>query len=286
MKDRKKPKGTKVRVKGYEKSARARRTAIMVTILIAIIAISSFLVYFHVKSSQNQIINSDQTNSPTFQFKAAIIDQLSLTLPNETFNQTARNILENAGYTVDYFQCEEVTVEFFRDLPVYGYRLIILRVHSGLLLNENPPVALFTSESYSKSKYFSEQWTNQLACVSIQLNSPMYFGIRPEFVRLSMNGRFQDSTVIMMGCNGLTYTDMAKAFTEKGAKAYIAWTGKVSASQTDRVTTRLLKHLLMEKQTIEQAIAEAMKEADQDSPYESTLTYYPLEAGEHRMHFP
>ncbi|GAG23053.1 unnamed protein product, partial [marine sediment metagenome] len=62
--------------------------------------------------------------------RAVIVDQLSLSQRNPDFTASATDILEQADYTVDYFPGEQVTVDFYRNLPTHGYDLIILRVHS------------------------------------------------------------------------------------------------------------------------------------------------------------
>lgn len=61
------------------------------------------------------------------------------------------------------------------------------------------------------------------------------------------NRRFKNTVIIAMGCDGLKYTSMAEAFVQKGAKAYISWTGDVSPSHTDQATTHLLQQLITEK---------------------------------------
>ena len=239
-------------------------------IVFAVIILSIAFIYSAQHSTQNQTI------SQTFQFKAAIIDHLSPTAPNQTFIQTATNTLKTAGFTVDYYPSEKVNVELCRKLPTHGYGLIILRVHSALQLGRRPPVCLFTSEPYSQMKYVYEQLTGQVGIVTFLYHEeePPYFGISPKFIR-SMNERFSNTIVIMMGCDGLTYTDMAEAFIEKGAKVYISWNGSVSASHTDQATTQLLRHLITENQTIKQAVTETMKEVGPDPEYESILQYYP-----------
>ena len=62
---------------------------------------------------------------------AVIIDQLSLTFPNEAFVEAATDILDQAGYEVNYVPGEDVTVGFYRDLPAGGYDIIVLRVSPG-----------------------------------------------------------------------------------------------------------------------------------------------------------
>jgi hypothetical protein len=95
-----------------------------------------------------------------------------------------------------------------------------------------------------------------------------------------MKGTFNDTTVIMMGCYGLEYPSMAEAFIEKGAQVYIGWNGTVSADHTDEATINLLKHLILEKQAIGQAVENTMKENGEDPIDKSILTYYPYEVGE------
>jgi len=57
--------------------------------------------------------SSEQPGPP----RAAIVDQLSLTSPNQAFVQEATSMLEGAGYAVDYYPGEQVTIEFYQDLP-------------------------------------------------------------------------------------------------------------------------------------------------------------------------
>ncbi len=276
MKNKKKPRGVKHKIREEKKREQCIGLAVTVAILIIIVSVSGFLI----NSMLNQP-STNQTNSNASQPKAAIIDHLSLTMPNQTFIETATSTLKKAGYTVDYYSGEEVMVGFYRSLPTHGYSIITLRVHS-VVIEGSRSLCLFTSESYSKTKYIHEQITDRIVHVAPRpgYDVPSYFGISPEFVRHSMNGRFENTIIIMMGCNGLTYADMAKAFMEKGAKVYISWNQPVSASHTDTATTQLLKHLLTEKQTIEQAVTETMKEVGPDPTYKSLLIYYPLDAGD------
>ena len=232
--------------------------------------------------------NSSNVNVlQTSRLKASIVDHLSLSQPNQTFIQTATKTLITAGFTVDYYKGEEVTVEFYRDLPTHDYDLIILRAHSALGADMRPPLALFTSEPYSKTKYVHEQLTGQVVRVTFyegeEPKEPSYFGIGPEFVKQSMNGKFQKTIIIMMGCNGLTYTYMAEAFIEKGAEVYISWSYSVLASHTDLATTRLLQHFIIEKQTLREAGCKTFKEVGPDPSYKSLLLYYPLEAGNYTI---
>lgn len=223
--------------------------------------------------------------APTLPHKAAIIDHLSISQPNQTFVQTSTAILEEAGFSVDYYSGENVTVEFFKSLPSHGYGLIVLRVHSGLNLSKYPPLGIFTSEPYSKTEYIHEQLTDQVVYAYYNTEEgPYYFGIRPKFVKLSMNERFTNTIIIMMGCDGLRYSNMSKAFVERGAAVYVGWNGPVSADHTDQATIRLLQGLTNgKKQTVKEAVTATMKEVGPDPTYNSTLLFYPVEAGNYTV---
>lgn len=95
-----------------------------------------------------------------------------------------------------------------------------------------------------------------------------------------MKGRFQNTLIIMMGCEGLENSLMAEAFTEKGAKAYIGWDDSILGTRNDPAIRCLLQHLIMEKQTVEKAVANTMKEFPPSQNDNSVLQYYPLETGE------
>jgi hypothetical protein len=281
MKTKKKRVGTKAEIRAIQNRERRIATAIFLALILLIVVFSSYFTYNFLNQPQNQT-----TNPASSQLKAAIVDQLSLTCPNQTFIETATNTLKQAGYTVDYYPGEKVTVEFYRNLPTHGYSIIILRTHSsasglGGTQRVEVPVVLFTSELYSNTKYVYEQLANQVVQVSYNVpEPPYYFAIDPSFVTSSTTGKFQNTLVIMMGCEGLDNTFMAEAFVEKGAKVYVGWNQPVSASHTDTATTQLLQHFLIEKLTLKQSVQETFKEVGFDPIYKSLLIYYPFEVGE------
>ena len=219
--------------------------------------------------------------------RAAIVDQLSLTVPNPAFVEEATATLEKAGYAVDYFPGEEVTVDFYRELPKHGFELIIFRVHAGQIktLDESGEVistsaaALFTSEPYSKWRHTEEQ--RELDLLTIAFYSARYapeenfFAIMPEFVASSMRGDFDGAAVILMGCEVLTDTGLAQAFIDKGAGAVVGWDDTVSASHTDAATLNMLEHLVLEDLSLEAAAQLAASEIGPDPFYGSTLVSYP-----------
>jgi hypothetical protein len=221
--------------------------------------------------------------------KAAIIDQLMWSFPNTTFWFSANDMFNQSGWAMYYYGAASDTVDFYRTLPEKGFKIIILRVHAAL----NPgtgTLAFFTSEKWDDLKATTDYITdfdlvnplnNKLAKVRLNETSEAYFGLTPNFVK-DMDGDFQDSIIIMMGCDSLANTKMAQAFIQKGAKAYVGWTGPVSAQHTDTATQQLLKHLVSEKKTLGTAVAETLSEVGNDPDFGSTIAYYPQEAEQYK----
>ena len=214
---------------------------------------------------------------------AAIVDQLGLTQPNPSFAQVAGGILVEAGYTADYYPGEQVTVDFYRDLPSRNYDVLILRVHSAIATGidadtgeeiETEYLGLFSGEPFDAEKYPKGELKG-LGKAAYYDGAPPLFGIASDFIRYSMRGDFHEATVLMMGCDGLTMGATAKALVDKGAKAVVGWSGRVSAKHTDAATESLLRHLLLERLPIADAVAQTMAEVGPDPTYDSRLVVYP-----------
>ena len=211
---------------------------------------------------------------------AVIVDQLSLTVANPDFVASATGLLEEAGYTVDYYSGEQVSVDFYRGLPTHDYDLIILRVHSGITIERDAAsgektqteyVSLFTGEPYAETAYRDEQDEGRLAeAVYYEGASPL-FAITPDFVKYSMGGRFDDTLIVAMGCDGLRSQRTAQAFLDKGASAFVSWSLPVSASHTDAATQRLLEKLFVQELTVQAAVVQAGAEVGPDPSYGARL---------------
>ena len=225
---------------------------------------------------------------------AAIVDQLSSLQENEDFIGNVTRELENYGFEVDLFQGTNITVDFYRDLPKRGYKLIIFRAHSGILRQDGEVMlrtVLFTNEEYSESDYYLEQAYEQLVMGGACQGCPMMFGITPEFVRAEsvfgqatdMEGTFDDTVIVMMGCSGIALTDLAEAFIDKGASVYLAWDRSVELYYVDEATPYLIEQLCSERLTIKQAVDNTMDVITGPGPdpeYGAELKYYPSDNGD------
>ena len=247
---------------------------ILPALVIIVLALGAFYVFSHPPDAN--------TNLPPPQ-KAAIIDQLSLTEPNQTLIQATTETLQSAGFEVDYYAPENVTVDLYRSLPAQGYGLIVFRVHSAGGVEGDEPLYLFTSEPFVEGKYTWEYVGGLVVCVGTSEEPPFYFGISPQFVLYSMEGEFQNTIMFMMTCSALTYEDMAEAFVERGSSVCVGWNGLVQADHNDRAITALLRELTDEKLTIEQAVAQVTGQVGLDPEYNSRLEWYPAENGDYAI---
>ena len=196
--------------------------------------------------------------------KAAIIDQLSLTVPNPDFAEAATELLQEAGYAVEYYDGRKVTVNFYRELPSLGFQLVLLRVHSGVSrevdmatgeVSQMEFVSLFTGEIFRQTLYLKEQ-QEQLVGAGRTPYDPdtAYFGIGPRFIKQSMRGEFKDSVIVMMGCDGLKTPFTAQALIDRGASAVVGWDKKVAADHTDAATLQLLEEYVVKGLPLDEAV--------------------------------
>jgi hypothetical protein len=199
-----------------------------------------------------------QPSEVAFSLNAAIIDQLGESDPslsNPTFVESVTNLLESRNFTVTYYN-KTLNVNFFKSLAEYNYGIIVLRVHSALR-EDNSTVDLFTSEKYASGKY---QWERDhgLIVVGEYLYRPeeYYFAITSLFIN-NLVGRFPKSIIIAMGCWSLKpgCEQMAKAFLDKGAIAYVGWTDIIYPQDTDHETATLLEMFLAKNETLADAVA-------------------------------
>ncbi|MFC2045301.1 hypothetical protein ACFLUH_01310 [Chloroflexota bacterium] len=267
----------KVQVKGKHSIRRLSRT---VWFGIAFIIVGIVLIFLAMPTGDPQY----PTNSN--ELKAVIIDQLYTLQSNDDFIQQVTEELEDYGFKVEFYKGDEVTVGLYKRLPLENYQLIIFRAHSGALSStmmgdvvSTGATYLFTDEAYVNTRYRQEQLTDQVLRARITEDSPEVFAVGAKFVSRSMQGRFPNTVIIMMGCSTMHSTDLAEAFTNRGVSAYLGWNGPVNLDYVDEATLFLLENLCHDM-SIKQAVTETNKEVGPDPEYMAYLKYYPTEAGD------
>ncbi len=267
-----------VRTKDKNNGNRKRRNSRLLWTGIALVIVALFLI------SSIWLINVFNQSKYPLTLRAAIIDQLYASYPNQALTKKITQYLEDYGFEVDIYQGDNVTVNFYCGLAKLGYNLLVIRSHSGAMsYNADPKETLgtylFTTEPYSTLKYPKEQINNEIAMASVETDQPRFFAIGPKFVTDSMKGRFNHTVVIIDGCSGLYSSDLARAFIGKGASAYIAFDKDVLLDHADAVTLSFIKGLCSAGSTVAQAVEDSMLETAPDPDSHATLRYYPLNIG-------
>lgn len=248
--------------------------ALMAIITLTVLSLSIFSIYFGHPS----------------QPKAAIIDQLSSSLlaapirhANLTFIEASKELLQKRFDVVDYFS-DNATIDQYRNLASSNYKMILWRAHSALDL-EAKYVAICSSEKYGSKNYNSYLDSGQLTLCNISGDQHLYFGITPKFVKEVMNGRFEETVIILMSCNGLKegYDSTAEAFSGKGAQVFVSWDGWVQADDNDNAMALLLDHLINRNDTISLAVHKIPEYTAYGPP--AKLRYFPdsLEVADYQI---
>jgi hypothetical protein len=232
------------------------------------------IVAFIVVSNPFTSTTPVQTNG----LKCAIVDQLYNIEPNQTFIERTTQEVKSLGFEVDVYRGDEVTVDFYRQLPSYGYKLIILRVHAGLLENETGrgnTIWLFTSERYSRLRYYFAQLRNQVTVAKTSVSTTPVFAVSAKFVTDCMQGNFNNTVIINMGCSAFYSDEMAQAFVKKGASTYLGWDASVGLFYVDGAEITLIEKLCSKGLTVKEAVTETLKEKGPDPNNKAFLKFYP-----------
>ena len=218
--------------------------------------------------------------------KAAIVDQLHKDIPNLQFQNKAQTLLEDAGYQVDLFTTEDITVDFYKKLPTMNYKFIVFRTHSVALGTVENSASLLTGEIYNIESHIDEQLSGQLKkAVPFlydhvekvgweALVNQTYFTIGSKAVNEIMQGEFDKSIIILGGCDTLSGRNLADSFLKRGASAVIGWDGLIGFRDNDRVILELLEKILSDGEDISNAVESTKENFVSHTPYSPTLKYF------------
>ncbi len=234
------------------------------------------LVTVYLLAPQISLPQIQLPQSPTTQtLRAAIVDQLSAVSSGTTWVDSVRGMLLQRGFTVDVYLPSDVTVEFYRTLPTHGYKLIVLRVHTGIGDPKSQvPIGLFTSDPYDSNRYVIEQATARVGAAQINDKSPVVFAVTPKFIRDYMRGDFGGAIIVLGGCFGVRNSDLSQAFISRGVRVVVGWTDLVDLTHTDKGILRFLEEFLVKKKTIQQAVDVVMQSIGPDPTYGAELSYF------------
>ena len=271
-----KPRGIKREVAEYKRKMRTVYTLVTFLLIVCLIAAVSFYVEgFY----GGPVLRRDSGGNPNAGEslggsvknglpKAALIDALSNTSADEVFDDTLNRTLQSAGFGVDFYGAERVTVSFLENFPS-GYKLVIFRVHSALASYKD--LYLFTAEPYSSGNYSAEQSFLLVKEAYATESSQPVFAVNWGFVERLMTGRFNGTLVVVMGCDGANDVLMSQEFMNQGAVGYVGWNGSVLLSHSDEAILRLVSDVYVSKLSLKEAVNDTNSQVGPDPASGSIL---------------
>lgn len=270
-------------------------------VLVVTLAVTGTILLANLSDSPSEALSSNETP------KAAIIDQLYSDVPNEDFHKEAEKYLKEAGFQVDIITTQDITIDFYKKLPSFNYKFVIMRTHGAADKTEKDEVTLFTGEKYQEDKYISEQLFGQAKRATPlyeviydttnsdsewvivndtyrTLSTPVrtessssneYFVITPKLIDNALKGKFKGTTFILGGCETMTTTSMAESLVRQGASAVVGWDAQVTSIQNDMVILALLDQLFVSKSSLPDAVDFVMKKFPPDHfGHNGRIQYY------------
>ena len=252
---------------------------IIVSIVLVATTVSIIAIFLYETAEANNINTLDAIP------KAVIIDQLYDDIKNDWFHQRASLLLKEAGYGVDIFTTEDVTIDFYKKLPLNNYKLVVVRSHGVADGNDQNSVTLFTGEKYTTDKYITEQLFGQVKkgaplqeidfittgtesqwvivndtyrtltvpANSITSSDEEFFIITPTFVDDAMEGKFSETMFLLGGCSTMHTDTMAHALVKRGAESVIGWDNIIGSGDNDIAMLLLLEKMLVDDMKIDDA---------------------------------
>jgi len=270
---RRKLKGIKKNVADYKRRVRIVSTLVASVIIFSFVFAGSYYLLsasIGGNPSTNQPQDLQQNQLDDSLLNAALIDALYSSSPNLNFTASLGKTLQEAGFKVDAYQGENVTVDFLKKFPC-GYELVILRMHSAL--SSSNELYLFTAEPYSAGKYVQEQYYRIVKEAYPTEESQSVFAVNWGFIERLMADKFKGALVIVMGCDGANDPWMAEEFIDRGAVGYVGWNGSVLLSHSDRAVLYLIQALYVDKLSLEDAVKKTNSQIGVDPQWGSILNY-------------
>ena len=259
-----------------EKSLRTRsRRWILLAVLVFVAAVATVVWGFTQADVRSKSVFPPDTGEP----RAAIVDSLSIMVPNTDFIANTSRSLETGGFKVDVFQGEQITVNFYRQLTGAGYDFIVLRVHSGLLVKResegDKTIWLFTNEPYRRMGHYFDQLRGRITSAKTHDDSAPVFAISANFIRDCTEGKFHNAAIVSLGCASFYSDEMALAFINIGASVYLGWDASVGVKYVDEAAMMLVDKLSSQNMSVAAAVKDTMAVKGPEPNTRALLKFYP-----------
>jgi len=235
---------------------------------------------------ESEILKESQVKQADIK-KAVIIDQLDRDLPNKSFQNQTMEYFTKAGYEVDLYTYDDITIDFYKNLPSMDYDFIVFRSHALAIFGDKPSSWLFTGEKYTEKKYIQEQLAGDIISRAVPYrvaiakdlgydtaSKDRHFIVSAKFVKNIMTENFPNSIVILGGCDTMALPDFGQAFIERGASSVIGWNGLVGSYDNDKVIMALVEEILFENSEVGNAVDTVMEDYLKNHDLKVRLRHY------------
>jgi len=260
-----------------------KQLILKIIFVVIIIGVTATIFSINLQEETIEIENVSNSGIP----RAAIIDQLHNDIPNLEYQKNVTAYLTSAGYDVDIYTTDDITVNFYKKLPSMNYEFIVIRSHSLGDGTVEESASLFTGEIYRRDRYMDEQYAGQVG-KGLQylpaeverlggweaLRDETYFVVGSKLVDELMVGTFPNSIIVLGGCETTEGTTLADSLLQRGASEVIGWNGLVSSKDNDKVIMKLLEDTLLNEVEIQHAVQSVMQEYDEKLAMPAILKYY------------
>ena len=260
-----------------------KQVILKIIFVAAIIGVTATIFSINLHKETIQIDNVSNSEIP----RAAIIDQLHNDKPNLEYQKNVTSYLTSAGYDVDLYTTDDITVNFYKKLPSMNYEFIVIRSHSLGDGTVEESASLFTGELYRRDRYMDEQYAGQVGKglpylpEEVErlggwemLRNETYCVVGAKLVDELMVGTFPNSIIILGGCETTETTNLVDSLLQRGASQVVGWDGLVSSKDNDKVLMKLLENNLVNDFEIEDAVKSVMLEYDEQLALPAKLKYY------------
>jgi len=251
--------------------------------LAIIVVVTSAIITINLQPDIIQIENLSFGEIP----RAVIIDQLHNDKPNKNFQQNVTNYLESAGYEVDLYTTDDITVNFYKKLPSLNYEFIVIRTHSLGIGEVEESSSLFTGEIHTRYDHVQDQISGiigygvpflpreveELGGFEA-LKDQTFFVVGSKFIDELMLGTFPKSKIILAGCETTEGNHLAKSLLSRGASEVVGWDGLVHSRQNDEIIMQVLEETLVNGIELEDAVESVMKQYEQKLLTDTALSHY------------
>lgn len=171
--------------------------------------------------------------------------------------------LERAGYVVDYYKDENVTIELFKKIDDEGYDVIYINSHG--FIDSQGLFALFVREKLNSENallYQGDIAENLIGYLE-EGNLAGYLYVTPKFfLRYGNDTRFPGTVIFVDACYSGNNTSLAEVFLILGANCFIGWDKSVNVIHGIMMDGLFFHEACRHNKTIEEAIRKTRKDPE------------------------